>query len=280
MKVQVFIGQIIAQCALALALSVPLTVGTGRAGAEPLSPVVDVAPPYGGYGRPDAANALAPDEIIASVRSAGFDPITRPMLRGPVYVLRAVDTSDADVRVTVDARSGRVLTVRRVAGLYYGAPDYSGYEPGPFAPRDRLPHERWRRDFGEYERAPIPPSPVPQYELRRGNGAPMYGQPESRNVAPEFRGESVTGSVGSGGVNSRSMAGLRNTQLLPLPRARPAQIAETAVKDAGSTPQGAPNVADPAATASSAPAGHSAPINGSPDDRPQPPAMVPIAPLE
>src|SRR5450432_1215027 len=59
---------------------------------------------------------LAPAEIIASVRSAGFDPLSRPLQRGGVYFLFAIDRQYADVRLTVDANSGRVLSATRLAG--------------------------------------------------------------------------------------------------------------------------------------------------------------------
>src|SRR5258708_22071987 len=63
---------------------------------------------------------LAPAEIEAEVRRAGFEPISRPLQRGRVYVLFALDPYDMDVKLTVDAGSGRVLRVTGVSGTRYG----------------------------------------------------------------------------------------------------------------------------------------------------------------
>src|SRR5260370_30805635 len=57
------------------------------------------------------------------VRRAGFEPISRPVQRGRVYVLFALDPYDIEVRLAVDAGSGRVL---RVTGIprYGGGGEY------------------------------------------------------------------------------------------------------------------------------------------------------------
>src|SRR5215469_17073957 len=64
-------------------------------------------------GAPAISSTLPPAEILAEIRREGFYPIGRPVQRGRVYVLFAVDQDDFDVQLTVDAASGRVL---RVAG--------------------------------------------------------------------------------------------------------------------------------------------------------------------
>jgi hypothetical protein len=79
--------------------------------------------------------ALAPSQIIMQVRRAGFEPISRPVQRGQVYVLSALDGDDIVVRLTVDARSGRLLWVADVSGTRYGG--YYGYPAAP--PRVRPP---------------------------------------------------------------------------------------------------------------------------------------------
>ena len=55
--------------------------------------------------------ALPPYEVVTIVRSMGFDPASRPVLRGPVWVVRAFDNQNVLVRVAVDARTGRVVNV-------------------------------------------------------------------------------------------------------------------------------------------------------------------------
>src|SRR5437899_2287413 len=54
-------------------------------------------------GVPATVGMLAPPEIEAAVRRSGFEPISRPLQRGRVYVLFALDPYDMDVRLTVDA---------------------------------------------------------------------------------------------------------------------------------------------------------------------------------
>jgi hypothetical protein len=92
---------------------------------------------------------LPPAEILAEVRREGFYPVGRPVRRGRVYVLFAVDQDDFDVQLTVDAASGRVL---RVAGAIarFGGPGQYGYR------------SIWR------ERPPVPPADTP--DARNGPG--------------------------------------------------------------------------------------------------------------
>ena len=49
---------------------------------------------------------MPPHEILTIVRSTGMKPVSRPIRRGPVYVLRALDRAGEEVRVIVDARRG------------------------------------------------------------------------------------------------------------------------------------------------------------------------------
>jgi hypothetical protein len=99
--------------------------------------------PAPGHGQPltqgPYAEALPIPAVVATVRAAGFNPLSRPLLRGGVYVVFAVDRYFMDVRVLVDARSGRVLSATRLAGAAYGAPAYGAYEVVPGAPPGYLP---------------------------------------------------------------------------------------------------------------------------------------------
>jgi hypothetical protein len=114
------------------------------------------------------AGMLAPAEIEAEVRRAGFEPISRPFQQGRVYVLFALDPYDRDVRLTVDAGSGRVL---RVAGIpRYGGAGYSGYYG------DRL----WSR----YERPPVPPSDIPNIWPGRSNSGSVRSSTSLRPALP------------------------------------------------------------------------------------------------
>jgi hypothetical protein len=80
---------------------------------------------------------LAPSEIMMEVRRAGFEPISRPVQRGSVYVVVALDGDDLDVRLTIDAHSGRLLWVADVSGTRYGS--YYGYPAGPRRVRPPVP---------------------------------------------------------------------------------------------------------------------------------------------
>jgi hypothetical protein len=53
-------------------------------------------------------------QITASVRAAGLKPLGRPVLRGTIYYVRAVNPANAEARVAIDARSGRILSATRV----------------------------------------------------------------------------------------------------------------------------------------------------------------------
>ena len=69
---------------------------------------------------PALAQAVAPDvlpphEIVTIVRSAGLNPIDRPVRRGMTYVFRAIGARGQEMRVTVDARYGDVMSVAPVA---------------------------------------------------------------------------------------------------------------------------------------------------------------------
>lgn len=61
-----------------------------------------------------APDVLPPHEIMTIVRSAGLNPLERPVRRGNTYVFRAVGARGQEMRVTVDARYGDVMAVSPV----------------------------------------------------------------------------------------------------------------------------------------------------------------------
>jgi hypothetical protein len=72
--------------------------------------------------------ALPPYEIMSIVRSTGLAPLTRPMRRGPYYVLVAVDRVGRQMRVVVDAQLGDIVNLRPALaagsyGLELGGPN-------------------------------------------------------------------------------------------------------------------------------------------------------------
>jgi len=74
------------------------------------------------------AGALPPYEILTIIRSTGFQPIGQPVRNGQTYVLHAVDPYDLEVRLVIDAHTGRILSAgdppQRYAAPYRGAPPY------------------------------------------------------------------------------------------------------------------------------------------------------------
>ena len=58
-----------------------------------------------------AADALPANEVLATIREMGLDPIGEPALRGSCYVLHAYDPSGNEVRVVADAQFGDILSI-------------------------------------------------------------------------------------------------------------------------------------------------------------------------
>jgi hypothetical protein len=233
-------------CIVGLVLVMPV-----RIEAQPVAPPDD-AVPSARPAAPQASGALPPAEIVASVRSAGFDPLSRPLQRGAVYMLFAVDRYFMDVRLTVDARSGRVLAATRLAGASHGGP---GYE-GRLAPYERL--------SPGYEPAPIPPVAVPLQAPRR---PPIEGR-DGRRAPAERAGASDPAELARRSATPSAAPA-------PLPRARPDDVVSGGVKEPASPVQ-----PDARAAAPSKPAPPTmvpiAPLEAAPRQ----PTMVPIAPLE
>jgi hypothetical protein len=95
--------------------------------------LAEAQPIYAGPGFPDPA--LPPYEIMSIVRSTGLAPVTRPMRRGPYYVLVAVDRVGRQMRVVVDASLGDIVNLRpALAGGPYGPEVARSYGPQPGRP--------------------------------------------------------------------------------------------------------------------------------------------------
>jgi len=114
-----------------------------------------------------AQGELPPFEAVTIIRSMGMDPLGRPVRRGSAYVLRALDAYGQEVTVTLDAREGRVLSVRPVmaAAAPYGPPP-AAYPPAPYgnppyAPRYAPPPGLDDDDEFDVEYQPIPPGAPP-----------------------------------------------------------------------------------------------------------------------
>jgi len=80
-----------------------------------------LAPPYPGTIYP-GDGALPSYEIVTIVRSTGLEPHGRPVRKGPVYTVRALDAAGEEVRVVVDAYGGRIVKVIPLAEPRYAMP--------------------------------------------------------------------------------------------------------------------------------------------------------------
>lgn len=90
------------------------------------------------FGQGAAPDVLPPHEVVTIVRSAGLNPIERPVRRGNTYVFRAIGARGQEMRVTVDARYGDVMSVAPVANA--AAPPRlpsPGMTMGPYERVDR-----------------------------------------------------------------------------------------------------------------------------------------------
>ena len=127
------------------------------------APVTVVAQTY-------QAGSLPAQEILDIVRDGGFDPLGQPLRRGPNYVLRAVDGSDREVRVVINARSGDIVSVTPVTTAARVPP---GGSMGPY--------ERMAPGY-------VPPGPPAAY--RNGppvvyeDDEPVYGRPRVPSAPP------------------------------------------------------------------------------------------------
>ena len=111
---------------------------------------------------------VPPYEITRIVRTAGFDPLARPLREGTTYVVRATDFRGIPMRVVVDARSGAIRAVNRLVSdqEVYGAlgtlpppygvpPPYGGPAAAFASPEFEVP------DIAPNEAAAVPAGAAP-----------------------------------------------------------------------------------------------------------------------
>lgn len=174
--------------------------------------------------------ALPPYEVATIIRSMGFNPQSRPVLRGRVYVIHAVDDHGIPLRVAVDARSGRVVrVVERVAGAGYGAlpPDRYGAYP---VPPSAVPGETFETPDDEADLD----DPPPVYRAPGNSAYPRPIYPQSSAQPPGSRAPRVAA---------------RTPPAAPTPRARP-PVASTAPGGQASPEAAKPQPASPVTTSS------------------------------
>jgi hypothetical protein len=163
------------------------------AGAQ--TPGPGASPPYGAGPYANGFGGMVPSgQAIASTRAAGLQPLSRPALRGAFYYLRAINRRNIEVRVTVDARTGRIVSATQLA---FDSPRAGAAPPPP--PR----YEPYVRGGGYSEEAPLPPGNVPVEGRPLPDRAPVAAAPPPprRLAAPVPRSRpadstaEVTGSL-------------------------------------------------------------------------------------
>jgi hypothetical protein len=173
-------------------------IGLGAAGTAGAQAV------YAGPGLSDPA--LPPYEIMSIVRSTGLAPLTRPMRRGPYYVLVAVDRVGRQMRVVVDAQLGDIVNLRPAlaAGSYgpelgrpYGPPGVAappdtagatgyGARPDPRSSGDPRLGDPYAAQHPNAENT-LPPTPPRSIPNARVNAPPPSAAAPPPNAPPPTR---------------------------------------------------------------------------------------------
>lgn len=153
---------------------------------------------------PYPSDIIPPYEVAAIVNSLRLTPISRPVLWGSTYVVRAVDRDGEVVRVIIDAEEGEVLAVRhlyggRFAGRYsrFGplAPDLDESLP-PVPPRGVPRSARPPMENRSAAIAPVaPPLPRPRPGLAAAPERPAAAEPAVVRAAPPQPAPETTGSI-------------------------------------------------------------------------------------
>lgn len=133
------------------------------------------------------ADALPPFEVMTIVRSMGMNPLHRPVWKNGYYVVRAIDRYGDEVRIIVNARNGRVMSVR------------------PAGSQDQ--------DFAA--RPPRGAYPVPDYD----DDGEFYDESGRRLVPPRLSPPVISAPRERTGTRSAAI----DPSTLPLPRPKPAE---------------------------------------------------------
>jgi hypothetical protein len=220
---------------------------------------------------------LPPQEILMIVRASGLRPLTQPARRGGRYLILASDNMGGQLRVVINARTGRIVDASPANDPRFGDP--------PIRPRGLVPVPGPQQEAEALDEEPPPPSdlrtpsaPPRPPRVARTTPAPQTpppGRSSKHNLASP---PDVTGSVPTRPART------------PLPRPRPAAATQQAAapapaaEAAATTPapqaqpavrETSPEAEQPAATP--APAAPSAAPATPPAGETQ---MVPVAPLD
>jgi hypothetical protein len=253
------------------------------AGLACLVPMVAWAQGYTTY-----MPAVSQEQIAVNVRAAGFAPLSRPALRGAVYYLRAMSRGNVEMRVAVDARTGRVLSATQVSDTQRAAAG----SPVPDAPPRYEPRVR---GSGYSETAPLPPADVPVARQPAPELPPAAPPAPAKKLAaqpprtPLARGPGANAPAAPAANEPAASASAAPADSTPAASASATPAAETPPPSASTAPAAGTPAGEVTGAVSTQPA---KPLEAAAADlRPaipatpaqaKPPAvtMVPIAPLE
>jgi len=129
--------------------------------------------------QPSLGGVVPSAKINGIVRSMGLMPTGQPVRQGHIYVVLATSRQGKSVRIIVDARSGKVLSVQRVIAVIPPGP-YSVRQPvGAAVPRPYAPDEistpgaRLPRPIGETQ----PPAVKPDKPEQKSTTTPASPNP-------------------------------------------------------------------------------------------------------
>ena len=261
----------IALCAALAALSAAAaTSAQAQAYVEP-------PPGYGGPPQPMVHDGLPPNEALMIARSSGLRPLTQPARQGSNWVLLASDNMGGQLRVVINARTGRIV---------HAAPAHDprfAYGEPPSRPRGLVPIAPPQHAAAPppgYGTAPPPDLNTPTPPLPR----------TARTTPPQQTPPAAGGSQKSNLAGAPDVTGSVPTRpaRTPLPRPRPAIAAnEAGAGAAAPTPQApsTPRAASAEAAARETSPEADQPVAPAPSAAPATPApsetqMVPVAPLE
>jgi len=124
--------------ATVVGFAAPMTLyAAGARYLDPANTPADLMPantPAGAISANTPADVMPAYEIVTRVRELALQPTSRPIRRGPYYVLHAYDRRGVEMRVVADAQLGDILSVAPVRPVGY-APLRGGpriiHVPGP-----------------------------------------------------------------------------------------------------------------------------------------------------